>query len=951
MTPERWQQIEKLYHAVLQLPAEERERYLSAADESLRSDVESLLRNGDKPGLLDGRAIEVAAQQYVSVESPDLTERKLGRYEVISRLGAGGMGVVYRARDTRLNRDVALKVLPPASIADPERKRRFVQEARAASALNHPNIVDVHDIDQIDGIDFITMEYVSGKTLTEVIGHKGLLAAQALAYAIQIAGALAAAHAAGIVHRDLKPGNVMVTGDGQVKVVDFGLAKLAEPLDGGDSTASAWIAGTPAYMSPEQAEGKKVDARSDIFSFGAVLYEMLTGRVVFRRDSTSATVAAVLRDDPAPVPKLVPGLQRLVGECLRKDVNRRYQSIADVKIALEDLEVEPPVVAVAGVKRRRQWAIIAAVVAVVAAAAGGAWLLLKPKAVRPPSPVTQVTFDGRLAMNPSVSADAKYVAYASDRAGQGNLDIWVQALPTGEPVRLTKDEANEDSPSFSADGTKIAFRSDRDGGGIYVVPILSGEPQLLAKNGTRPRYSPDGRYLLFSRFTSEKLETLIMPAEGGEPAKLQTGPGGLWHPIWSPDARGIFAVGLKPGFVPTTWFVVPPAAGPPIVSYERTDAPGVGTPLAWLRNNRILFSASSGDTFNLWLAKLSPANWKVAEPFERLTFGAGQITSAAAASNGTVVFSSAIAPTRLWSLPLPKEGQRSEGELVAFPSSGSKDYFPSLSATSKMAYVSEKSGKWNLWIRDLRTDEVTWLARVEGWSEYTHAVLSTVIKLDGSRVAYSDCPSGDCAIFTVAATGGLPEKICDHCGQVRAWSSDGTKMASQEFLWEGSEFRIDQIDPVSGKMTVLAEKPGAQVLAPDFSPDGHWIAFQGNPGFLNAVKQLFVAPLDTGLPVPPPRWIAVTRLEHLDAGPHWSRDGKTLYFTSNRDGSTCLWAVQMDPATKKPVGDPFPIRHFHASPRHFSTFPYPVFSLGPDRIVISLDQVQSDLWMMQLPER
>ena len=165
MTPERWRQIETLYHAVLALPPEERERRLSAADDEVRSEVESLLRNGDSKGMLDGRAIEVAAQEYVSVETPDLSGRKLGRYEVISRLGAGGMGVVYRARDTRLNRDVALKVLPAAGIADAARKRQFVQEARAASALNHPNIISVHDIDQIDGIDFITMECVSGKTL------------------------------------------------------------------------------------------------------------------------------------------------------------------------------------------------------------------------------------------------------------------------------------------------------------------------------------------------------------------------------------------------------------------------------------------------------------------------------------------------------------------------------------------------------------------------------------------------------------------------------------------------------------------------------------------------------------------------------------------------------------------------------------------------------------------
>jgi len=956
MTPERWRQIETLYHAVLELPPEERERRLSAADDEVRSEVESLLRNGDSKGMLDGRAIEVAAQEYVSVETPDLSGRKLGRYEVIAHLGAGGMGVVYRARDTRLNRDVALKVLPAASIADAARKRHFVQEARAASALNHPNIISVHDIDQIDGIDFITMECVSGNTLAEVIGHKATPVREALVYGIQIAGALAAAHAAGIIHRDLKPGNVMVTAEGQVKVLDFGLAKLDEPPEGGESTASGAIAGTPAYMSPEQAEGKKMDARSDIFSFGAVMYEMLTGRPAFGRDSMSATIAAVLRDDPAPLTESAPGLQRLVRQCLRKDVSRRYQSMADVRIALEDLKEEPEVLAAPVAKRGHKWPVFVGGAVTLAVAAGGVWFLLNPKDIGAPPPVTQVTFDGRLAMNPTVSADGKYVAYASDRAGQGNLDIWVQALPTGQPKQFTKDEANEDYPSFSPDGTNIAFRSDRDGGGIYVMSILGGEPHLLARNPGRPLYSPDGKHVLCSPVDLRSLyKAVIVPAEGGEPRKVR-GADRFMFPIWSPDAKRILAVGYTlPSIPATTWFVLPLAAGPAIASYERTDGPGAGTPLAWLRDNRILFAAHSGDAVNLWLARVSPDGLKTANPFQRLTSGAGYITSASVGGNGTVVFSNTTAPTRIWSLPIPKEGQRSEGDLLAFPSSGSLDYFPSVSDSGKMAYLSHKSGKWDLWIRDLRNGRETWLASVEGTNAYS---VSAVIKPDGSSVAYSGCRADwTCDVFQVAATGGLPARICDHCGQVRAWSSDGTVMASQVFGTPLSGTQrsgfIDRIDPKTGDRTVMAETPGVELYAPDFSPDGRWIAFQATPSDITTPgMQLFVAPLNAPLPIEPARWITVTNLGHnIDAQAKWARDGRMLYFTSDRDGSTCLWAVRLDGATKKPLGEPFAVRHFHASPRKYSDAVPPIFSLGPDRIVISLEQVQSDLWMMQLPER
>jgi eukaryotic-like serine/threonine-protein kinase len=276
--------------------------------------------------------------------------RTISHYEVLEKLGEGGMGIVYKARDSHLKRFVALKVLPPGKVTDPERKRLFVQEARAVSALNHPNIVTVYDIDQTEGVDFIAMEYVEGRTLGALIGRKGLKLGEALKYSVQIADALAKAHAAGIVHRDLKPANVMVTGEGRVKVLDFGLAKLTEPapvhsddstLTAQPSTETGLIVGTAGYMSPEQAEGKRVDARSDVFSFGSVLYEMLTGRRAFRQDSPTLTLAAILHLEPPPLPAGMPAeLERVVARCLRKDPARRFQHIDDVKIALEELKEE-----------------------------------------------------------------------------------------------------------------------------------------------------------------------------------------------------------------------------------------------------------------------------------------------------------------------------------------------------------------------------------------------------------------------------------------------------------------------------------------------------------------------------------------------------------------------------------------------------------------------------------
>ena len=277
----------------------------------------------------------------------------LDHYRIESKLGEGGMGVVYKARDTSLGRTVAIKILSPDRISDPTRKERFAQEAKAASALNHPNIVTVHDIRSDGGVDFIVMECVEGSTLEDWIGPKRLRTRELLQYAVQIADALASAHAAGILHRDLKPSNVMVTNDGRVKVLDFGLAKLLEteePMPDGATqtirnlTEEGMVAGTTAYMSPEQAEGRKLDARSDIFSFGTVLYEMITGQRPFAGPSRAAILSRILRDNPKPPREIVPSvsaeLEKVVLRCLRKDPSRRYQTIADLKVTLEDIKEE-----------------------------------------------------------------------------------------------------------------------------------------------------------------------------------------------------------------------------------------------------------------------------------------------------------------------------------------------------------------------------------------------------------------------------------------------------------------------------------------------------------------------------------------------------------------------------------------------------------------------------------
>jgi serine/threonine protein kinase len=299
-------------------------------------------------------AAQAVANEMKLTPQQDLVGRTLSRYRIEEKIGEGGMGVVYRAGDDRSKRKVAIKVLPPQLMSDSERKKRFVQEARAASALNHPNIVTVHDILSEDGCDFIIMEYVAGETLDRKIGRKGMKFGDLLKYGIQIADALAAAHVAGIIHRDLKPRNVLVSDDGRVKVLDFGLAKLLPSPGHSDATRSTTVAvqteegqilGTAAYMSPEQAEGGNVDARSDIFSFGSMLYEMATGSRPFTGNSTLSTISAILTKEPSPMGGAVPAeFKNLVQRCMRKSQARRAQGMGDIKVALEDLAEQPAVV-------------------------------------------------------------------------------------------------------------------------------------------------------------------------------------------------------------------------------------------------------------------------------------------------------------------------------------------------------------------------------------------------------------------------------------------------------------------------------------------------------------------------------------------------------------------------------------------------------------------------------
>ena len=357
MKPDRWRKMEEIYHAALEREASERPAFLQqacAGDEELRGKVEALLaRDQQAENFLQSPVLEMAAKAWAqdqpTASLPGEPERLVGQtvshYRVLGKLGGGGMGVVYKAEDTRLGRQVALKFLPEEMAQDKQALERFKREARSASALNHPNICTIHDIDEHQGRLFMVMELLQGQTLADRISGKPLPTEFVLTLSIQIADALACAHAAGITHRDLKPANVMVSAEERVKVLDFGLAKLTE-IDTSDGETAATglthvgvVLGTPAYVSPEQVQGRKVDSRTDIFSFGAMLYEMVTGRRAFQSGSTPETLTMVLREEPKAMPASVPpDLAKVILLCLKKDRERRFQHMSDLKVTLQEVK-------------------------------------------------------------------------------------------------------------------------------------------------------------------------------------------------------------------------------------------------------------------------------------------------------------------------------------------------------------------------------------------------------------------------------------------------------------------------------------------------------------------------------------------------------------------------------------------------------------------------------------
>jgi eukaryotic-like serine/threonine-protein kinase len=893
---DRQRQITELCHAALERNASDRAAFLReacAGDEGLRQEVESLLRyEGTGAGFLDRPAIEEVARLVSShpESNVDLVGRRLGVYRIEARIGAGGMGEVYRAKDSVLGRDVAIKVLPDAFRLDAERVARFEREARVLASLSHPHIASVYSFEQTAHLQGIVLELVEGPTLADQLRTGAIPVQEALAIARQIADALDAAHEKGIIHRDLKPGNIKIAPGRIVKVLDFGLAKIdaadrsadlsQSPTVTVEGTRAGAILGTAAYMSPEQARGQPTDKRTDIWSFGCVLYEMLTGRTPFPGPTVSDSIAAILSREPdwgaLPGATSAP-VRRMLQRCFERDPQARLRDMGDVCHELDQalIDLRPsstsaaiPESAVGRVSSRR-WAAVAAGLAVVTLIGLAAVFFLRQSAPTPSivEPPLQLSDFNDSAIHPAVSPDGRMVTFIRGGAFANSAprgQIYVKILPQGEPVQLTRDPSLKEQPVFSPDGSRIIYTSLTSGfkWDSWQVPVLGGAPQLFLPNASGLEWLDDQR-LLYSEIMTGIHMGIVTSTESRTESRAIYWPrreGGMAHrSARSPDRKWLLVVEMNGGewlpcrLVPFDGSSAGHAIGPP---------DGQCTTAAWSPDGRWMYlSSNSGGGFHIWRQKYPDG-----VP-ERITSGPTEQEGTAVTPDGKYLITSmGLQQASIWLQEQTAVRQLTSEGFAAWPTM--------LPSGDRMFYLLRTGlrGYWSgeLWSLNLNTGEKERVLPGRVMANYS-------ISADGRRVVFTSAGSetDDGVWIADVDRRSLPRQLT-HEGALRA-----------HFGAPGEIIYLKQLNEIRGLYRMKDDGSGSEEIATEpivnlvtVSPDGRFAAATvtgKEKGGESSVKLISLRG-EESIAVCSGNCLPIFGPNRIQAPPiGWSQDGKSVF--------------------------------------------------------------------------
>ena len=872
---------------------------------------------------------------------------RLGPYEIVAPIGAGGMGEVYRAKDPRLGRDVAIKVLPSSFSEDADRLRRFEQEAKAAGVLNHPNVTAVYDIGTHEGAPYVVQELLEGETLRSVLAGGRLSPRRAIDCAVQISHGLAAAHEKGIVHRDLKPENLFVTNDGRIKILDFGLAKLTQ-AEGGSGpqtslpTASAGtepgvVMGTLGYMSPEQVRGRPADARSDLFAFGAILYEMISGKRAFSGDSAADTMSSILKEDPPDLSitnqSISPALERIVRHCLEKNPERRLHSAHDLAFELEALStassggiVRP---APTGRISKRKLALAAAALSVPVLLGVGflAGRRAPGKSGPPQRTFLQVTDLPGAEGFPSLSPNGDQLAFTHPTS-PSNPDIYVQRVGGRNALNLTKDSPKEDyQPAFSPDGSLIAFRSERDGGGIYLMGSTGESARRLTDFGFNPAWAPSGKELTvategaFAPYGRGNATSELWAIDTATGAKRKIFGGDAVQPSVSPHGARIAYWGLPSGSSQRDIWTIPAAglrAGEKPVPVTQ-DAAIDWNPL-WSADGKFLYFNSNRDgTMNLWRIAIDERTGKTLGPPEPLSLPAREVSHSAISADGRdVAFCAVEDEVSIERAAFDPASER----VVSDPASVARGSWgftgPAASPAGKtLGYCSFGS----------REDLFLVEADGTGHRQLTDDAVrdrNPTFCADGKKIFFQSDRGGRWEIWSIAPDGSGLTQVTKTTGETPATplcSPDGKRLA----LVYGAKTRFLELGAGDNRLSdpLPAAPEGFDFQPTSWSPDGRRLAGELTLAGEGPPAGVAVFSLDTR---------RFERLTSTGGNPFYLPDGRRLLF-QDRDGIRLL-----DGSTKRSnLVLPASVQR-----------PFRIGTLSPDgRSLFTVRRSsQSDIWRM-----